>query len=195
MWEEGKKFLMDTSLIERMAIKGKSIKPLFAEQINDSYILAAYQGSLSEYDILIKYRQKEGNKWSRIRTPKHIHWAVDILIKMHADNQKTKRFLDFLIEAWQNTNGIKSAAQRITTLNIDNLLADCQDKIEEFSELGTKGEYSIKFLILLAKLLMVQEKTNLETAYMFRGLLNSLRKDDNIYQIVSAATYSGKGKG
>lgn len=47
--------------------------PLFIEQVNNKFIIATYQGSLSQYDILIKYRQKEKDKWSNIRTPKHIH--------------------------------------------------------------------------------------------------------------------------
>ena len=50
----------------------------------------------------------------------------------------------------------------------------------------------IKFLILLAKLLMVQEKTNLETAYMFKKLLNTLRQGEDIFRIVSSATHSGR---
>ena len=32
------------------------LRPLFAERVNGKYIIAAYQGSLSKYDILIKYR-------------------------------------------------------------------------------------------------------------------------------------------
>lgn len=69
--------------------------PLFATNINGEFILAAYQGTISEYDILIKYRKRIGGKWSRIRTPKHIHWTVDILIKMHSEKVKPKNFWIF----------------------------------------------------------------------------------------------------
>ncbi len=185
----------NTNLIDYMSIQHKTVKPLFAEEINGSYIIAVFKGSISEYDILIKYRQKGSKGWSRIRTPKHIHWAVDIMIKMHSDREKTKRFLDFLINVWEKTNGIKSIEQRDKLLNIENLLKDIGDETEEFSELGTKGEYSVKFLILLAELLMIQEKTNLETAYMFKNLLTALKKGDDIFRIVSAATHTGKRKG
>ena len=130
-----------------------------------------YQGEFSKYDILIKYRQKNKNKWSRIRTPKHIHWAVDILIKMHSDKEKTEQFLDFLIEVWDRTQPIKSDEERKRILSIEHLLETNREEIKKYEELGKKGEYSIKFLILLAKLLMLQEKTNLETAYMFKNLL------------------------
>ena len=84
-------------LLQFMSFKkeGEKIVPLFVSTVNEKFIIAVYQGSFSKYDILIKYRQKNKDKWSRIRTPKHIHWAVDILIKMHSDEEKTKQFLDF----------------------------------------------------------------------------------------------------
>ena len=46
-----------------------------------------------------------------------------------------------------------------------------------------------KFLILLAKLLMAQEKTNNNQAYMFRQLLEALKSHNNIFKIVSTATH------
>jgi hypothetical protein len=87
--------------------KGEKISPLFFTTINDRFIIGVYQGSISPYDILIKYRQRTNKGWSNIRTPKHIHWAVDILIKMHSDREKTHKFLDFLLKMWENTKPIK----------------------------------------------------------------------------------------
>ena len=54
-----------------MQSKGKVLLSSFP--VNGSYYIGIYQGSLSPYDVLIKYRQLENGKWSRIRTPKHIH--------------------------------------------------------------------------------------------------------------------------
>ncbi|OIP74907.1 MAG: hypothetical protein AUK06_02675 [Parcubacteria group bacterium CG2_30_36_18] len=174
--------------------KGKKSKiPLFASEVNGNFIIGVYQGSLSEYDILIKYRQKnKDKKWSRIKTPKHIHWAVDILIKMYSDRKQTQDFLDFLIETWNKTKPIKSKQDRKNLLSIKSLLENNSKEIDRYKKLEENGEYSIKFLILLAKLLMVQEKTNLETAYMFKKLLNTLRQGEDIFRIVSSATHSGR---
>lgn len=178
--------------------KGQTNTPLFVTMINDSFIIAVYQGSLSKYDILIKYRQKIKNeqkkdeRWSSIRTPKHIHWAVDILIKMHSDREKTKEFLDFLLTMWDNTEPIKSENERKNILNIEYLLEINKKEFKKYEALGTKGEYSIKFLILLARLLMLQEKTNLEGAYMFKNLLEALKAGDDIFKIVSIATHTGR---
>jgi hypothetical protein len=59
----------------------------------------------------------------------------------------------------------------------------------QYAALAQKGEYSVKFLILLAKLLMAQEKTNNNQAYMFRQLLEALKNHNNIFKIVSTATH------
>ena len=76
---------------------GQAVVPMAIFEVNGSYIIGVYQGSLSEFDILIKYRQKLGERWSRIRTPKHIHWAVDVLIKLKEDKEKKQKILEFLI--------------------------------------------------------------------------------------------------
>ncbi|MDI6803422.1 MAG: hypothetical protein QME58_06205 [Bacteroidota bacterium] len=169
---------------------GKTHNPLFIEQVNGKFIIAVYQGSLSKYDILIKYRQRENRKWSYIRTPKHIHWAVDILIKMHSNKESTKRFLKFLLKTWGKIKPLKSRKVRKKILSIENLLGKNVKEISKYKELGKKGEYSIKFLILLAKLLMIQEKTNMERAYFFNDLLTALYEGKDIFKIVSIATHN-----
>jgi hypothetical protein len=39
---------------------------------------------------------------------------------------------------------------------------------------------------------MAQEKTNMPDAYMFRKLLEALKRGDDIFSIVSLATHRGK---
>jgi hypothetical protein len=41
----------------------------------------------------------------------------------------------------------------------------------------------------VAKILMVQEKTNMEEAYMFKNLLDALKEGNDIFRIVSIATH------
>jgi hypothetical protein len=73
-------------------VKRQKIQPLSVLQVNNDYIVAIYKGQKSDADILIKYRQKlKTGKWSRIRTPKHIHWTVDILIKMFQNKELTEQ--------------------------------------------------------------------------------------------------------
>jgi hypothetical protein len=169
---------------------GQEHTPLKIFEVNGSYLLAIYQGSLSEYDLLIKYRQKEDDKWSRIRTPKHIHWAVDVLIKMSLEEDKTKEFLDFLIDYWENNVSPLTSEDERNSLLTDDLLNEVNNEAAQYTELSEKGEYSIKFLLLIAKLLMFQEKTNLDTAYMFKNLLEALKDGEDIFKIVSIATHN-----
>ncbi|MCB9174206.1 MAG: hypothetical protein H6589_06325 [Flavobacteriales bacterium] len=177
-----------------MIVKGTS--PLAVIQVNDSYILGIYQGSLSKFDLLLKYRQIDNSTksgWSRIRTPKHMHWAVDALIKMQHQKTETKKFISFLINMWDNNiEPIKSKKHRDEILNIDKLKKEINKEAKKYPKLAGKGEYSIKFLYLIAKLLMVQEKTNLSTAFMFRQLLEALKDNKDIFKIVSLATHNGR---
>lgn len=168
-------------------------KPLTVFQVNDSYILGVYQGRLSEFDLLLKFRQKDSTTksgWSRIRTPKHIHWAVDLLLKMNSEPIKTKEFLSFLLDYWNNkVEPIKTKNERDNLLS-NQLITEVNNEADNYLELANKGEYSVKFLILIAKLLMYQEKTNYPKAYMFKDLLAALESGEDIFKIVRIATHS-----
>lgn len=178
--------------LPHMSFRGS--EPLITIEINDTYILGVYQGTLSDYDLLLRYRQKDSSSksgWSRIRTPKHIHWAVDAIIKMNHNSDETKRFLNFLIDQWDNhINPLTSDIERSTLLNVELLKNEANLEAVKYPGLANKGEYSIKFLYLIAKLLMIQEKTNLSTAYMFRSLLKALEEHKDIYKIVAVATHN-----
>jgi len=176
--------------LPKMNFRKKGIEqvPIKAFQINESTIIAIYKGSLSPFDILIKYRQRLKNgKWSNIRTPKHIHWTVDILMKMQSYKDLTQEFLDFFIDIWNKTVPLKSEEER-QALDLKTLLNISAKEIDKFKELSKKGEYSIKFLILLAKLLMLQEKTNRADAYMFKRVLDGLKRGDDLFRVLSTAT-------
>lgn len=175
-----------------MSSRDGSEVPIAVFEVNGNFILGIYKGTFSKFDILIRYRQKINHSWSRIRTPKHIHWAVDILIKLHEDRKKTQQFLNFLLNIWQKTEPIPNEHSRKSSLKLDALLRDSKRAVEKYKELGKKGEYSIKFLILLAKLLMIQEKTNRKDAYMFRKLLEALETGRDIFSIVSIASHTSR---
>jgi hypothetical protein len=177
-------------ILPKMSFKKNKIEriPIKIFQVNDSTVIAIYKGALSPFDILIKYRQKSRDgKWSNIRTPKHIHWTVDILMKMQSYKKLTQEFLDFFIDIWNKTRPIKSEKER-QSLDLEELLNINKKEIEKFKELSKKGEYSVKFLILLAKLLMLQEKTNRADAYMFKRVLDGLREGRDLFRVLSTAS-------
>ena len=174
---------------QNISMECKGFELLATIPVNGTYILGIYKGGLSDYDILIKYRQKENDKWSRLRTPKHIHWAVDVLIKHYSEPNQTDKLLEHLLDIWSKSAPLKSEEERAQFLNSEALLKEVNEEAKVYPKLANKGEYSVKFLILIAKLLMVQEKTNREDAYMFKKLLESLKEHRNIFEIVSTATF------
>lgn len=177
--------------LPNMLSRGK--EPLAVFPVNGKYVLAVYKGKISEFDLLLKYRQRDDSKksgWSNIRTPKHIHWAVDVLLKMHSNEEETKRFLDFLTMVWDTqTVPLRTEVERRNLLDVDRLLTEVNIEALNYESLADKGEYSIKFLILIARLLMIQEKTNIETAFMFKQLIDALKAGQDIFKIISIATH------
>ena len=135
----------------------------------DNYILYVFQGTLSTFDIFLKY--KKGNL--RIRTPKHIHWAVDVLVKLQGQKRLTKN------DYFTLSNLVKNALKVI--------------KIEDYKKLDYYGEYPVDFLFVLMLLLSIQEKTNRIDAYMFGSIIDELLESNyDIFRIVSKAGYSGR---
>ncbi len=171
-----------------MISRGQS--PISVIPINGSYLLGVYPGSISKYDILLRYRQKIGDVWGNLRTPKHIHWAVDVMIKHYFEPGETDKLIDYLIGVWDNTSPIVTQRDLGSILNVEELLADVNKESSRYPKLADKGEYSVMFLILIAKLLMIQEKTNRHDAFMFRRLLEQLRAHKDIFKIVSTATFN-----
>jgi hypothetical protein len=169
----------------------KNLQLLKEFKINNSYIIGVYQGSISDLDMLIKYRQKSDNKWSYLRTPKHIHWTVDILIKMYNDRESLSSFVSFLEDIWDSVTQHTTNESRRDFLSRE-LQSENQEIIEGFQRFNSHGEYSIRFLLVLAKLLMQQEKNNLSSAYMFKNLLEKLKSGEDLFSILSVATHNSR---
>ena len=112
-----------------------------------------------------------------------------MLIKHYSEPHETDLLLDSLLKQWEQTVPLESKEDQERLLSPERLLADVNDEAGKYNKLAGKGEYSVKFLILIAKLLMVQEKTNRHDAYMFKNLLEKLKEHRNIFEIVSTATF------
>ncbi len=64
--------------------------------------------------------------------------------------------------------------------------------LRKFKKLNEYGEYSVEFISCVLELLMIQEKTGLATAFMFKKVLDAIYEDKDIFSIVSAAGYKGR---
>lgn len=151
------------------------------------YIIYVFQGKLSKHDIVIKY-QKEG---SRVRTPKHIHWVVDVLMKMQGNEALAKRYLLAIQTCWNTCQPLKNNDYETLKALIQN--GETAINIEQFTTLNQYGEYDVGFLYVLMELLAVQEKTNRSDAYMFGNIIEELLKTNrDIFKIISTAGFDGR---
>lgn len=149
------------------------------------YIIYIFPGALSANDILIKYSKNNG----RLRTPKHIHWVADLLMKIQADKKLTRLFIEILQIVW---NKVKPLRER-TFESIKDALDDDAIDLNKYKMINMYGEYPVEFLYILIKLLAIQEKSNRSDAYMFSQIINSLLEDKlDIFSIVSKAGYNGR---
>ena len=162
-------------------------KKAIIEFVFMDYIIYVFQGNLSQFDIVIKYK-KDGK---RIRTPKHIHWVVDILMKMQGNEALTKRYLVSIQNCW-------NTCVPLTNNDFDTLKSLIEDgesdiEIEQYFALNAFGEYDVEFLYVLMELLAVQEKTNRADAYMFGNIIEELLETDrDIFKIISTAGFGGR---
>ncbi len=166
---------------------GEESRTAIIEFIFSNYIIYAFQGNISDLDILIKYK-KDG---TRIRTPKHIHWVVDILMKMQGDEVLTKKYLRAIQNCWNAC----APLTRNDYVTLKELVekGEREIDIEQYFALNTYGEYDVDFLYVLMELLAVQEKTNRADAYMFGNIIEELLDTDrDIFKIISTAGFGGR---
>ena len=167
--------------------KGERHESFKEFRLRDGTVIGVFQGTYGEkpdLDILIKYVEPG----KRIRTPQHIHWAIDLLIKKEHNTPLTRKFLGFLLEVWNQTLPFATKKEQQSC----DLHFSSDEKLNEFSELDDYGEYSVEFIAKTMELMMIEEKTGREGAFMFRDVLESLLAGKDIFTIVSTARYNGR---
>jgi hypothetical protein len=150
-------------------------------------VIGVFQGSRGKnpsLDIIVRY--KEPGK--QIRTPKHLHWAIDLLIKKEHEPRLTKMFVCYLLSMWDKIAPFRSKAEQQKC----QLKYSGDEYLSMFYELNKYGEYSVEFIAKVMELIMIQEKTGLATAFMFKGVLESIYKDKDIFSIVASAGFNGR---
>ena len=83
--------------------------------------LYVFPGVLSQNDIWIKFKDYNA-RGSHIRTPRHIHWTVDILIKKFGNRNLTDAYLNDMLVRWMQITPLPNR----TMQTIRNNLVSCQ---------------------------------------------------------------------
>lgn len=137
-----------------------------------------------ELDIVVRYKD---NKSSRLRTPKHIHWVIDLLIKKEHNRVLTLSFFAYLNDMYDKIERFKDREeQQRCDLEIGN-----EKNLKKFEELDQYWEYSIYFIATLIELFIRMEK-NHPNPFIFRDLMAALIQEKDIFYIVSKATHNWK---
>lgn len=158
-------------------------------KLSDGTIIGVFQGNRGEkpeLDIKICYKDRftRGNK----RTPKHIHWVIDILIKKQYNKELTLDFVKYLRDMWENVEPFHTKADQQKC----ELTQTTSEKLKKFEKLNKYGEHSVEFIGHLIELMMRMEKTGLARAYVFKDLLDTILEEKDIFTIVSKATQTGR---
>ena len=172
--------------------KGEPKKPrkysLKEIKLKDGTVIGVFEGDRGanpDHDILIKYKE-EGK---RIRTPKHIHWIIDLLIKKEHNKELTLEFMKYLRDMYDKVDAFQSKEDRAEC----ELTETTNEKLEKFNELNNYGEYKIEFIGHLIELMIKMEKNTPpeKPARVFRELMDSIINEKEIFVVVSKATQNG----
>jgi hypothetical protein len=166
----------------------KAITSILDIDFKNGLWLYVFPGRLSQNDLWVKFRN-ENIPRSTIRTPKHIHWAVDILIKKFGKQNLTDAFLNDMLTRWGQITPLPDRKMQ-TVMN--NLTCSRNNQfLIQYQQLNHYGFFDIEFLTHLMELLMLQEKTNNPQAYMFKNVVGDLLSSNDLYKILSTAGYRG----
>ena len=174
----------------RFKREGKEHTSIKEIKLNDGTIIGVFEGNRGanpDHDILIKY-QEQGK---RLRTPKHIHWVIDLLIKKEHNKELTLKFMKYLRDMYDNVGAFTSKEDRIKC----ELKETTEEKLKQFEELNNYGEYKVDFVGHLIELMIKMEKNTPpeKPAKVFRELMDAMIQEKEIFVVVSKATQTRRG--
>lgn len=112
--------------------KRRTEKSIIDIKVNNSYTIYVFKGSLSPNDIVVQYSKDSG----RARTPKHIHWVIDMLLKEQKNHNDVITFIKCMQKTWDEIVGLKSNDY----ITLKDTLLTYKNKVDkEISKLTLEG--------------------------------------------------------
>lgn len=149
------------------------------------YVLQGSYGERPDLDIKVKY-------WDNLcktkggRTPKHVDWVIDILLKKEHNAELTLEFVKYLLDNYDRIQPFRTKEEQQQC----ELEYTRSDELDRFQTLNEYGQFSVEFLGCVMELLSKEEKAS-SKAHMFRDLLQTLYETNDIFAITNAASYRG----
>lgn len=167
---------------KREGVEHNSIKEIC---LNDGTIIWVFEGNRGanpNHDILIRYKEQG----KRLRTPKHIHWVIDLLIKKEHNRELTLKFMKYLRGLYDTVGAFKSKKDRAKC----ELKETTPQKLKPFNKLNNYGEYKVDFIAHLIELMIRMEKNMPpeNPARVFKELMDAMIQEKEIFVVVSKAT-------
>ncbi len=172
-------------MVLKCSVEGNHLFAFKEFHLKNGTVIGVFQGSYGnnpDLDIIVKYQERG----KRIRTPKHIHWAIDLLIKKEHRPELVKALVNYLIAMWDKVEPFSTKADQQKC----ELLFTNPENLAPFKELDNYGEYPVEFIGRVIELMMLEEKTGNREAFMFKGVLEAIRDDKEIFEIVSRASFT-----
>lgn len=112
--------------------KRRTEKSIMDIEVNDSYTIYVFKDSLSPNDIVVQYSKNS----RRARTPKHIHWVIDMLLKEQKNHSDVITFIKCMQKTWDEIVGLESNDY----ITLKNTLLKCKSKVDkEIAKLTLEG--------------------------------------------------------
>lgn len=154
--------------------------------MSDGTLLGIFQGDRGdnpELDFVLRFLSSGAR--SRLRTPKNIHWVVDLLIRGKHKHDEAKALVEALIDCYENSKRFTSVRAR------SNFVPQAAQRIaRKFAHLDEEGLMPVDFVAHLVELFSICEKASPRDRKMFRDLLDILRRyfegTKDYYQVLNA---------
>ncbi|MFH2110534.1 MAG: hypothetical protein ABIJ47_04655, partial [Candidatus Bathyarchaeota archaeon] len=98
--------------------RGEEFTSILDIKFDNNLFIYVFPGRITKNDIWIKFRDFNVAT-TRIRTPRHIHWVVDLLIKKDKENSLSSQFLYSMLDRWKS---IKPLSDRKYDTVLENLV-------------------------------------------------------------------------
>ena len=157
---------------------GRNAERLVLHVTKDDVEIAVSPGVKSQFDFRVSYRDRRLS--NRFRTPRHVHWVIDLYLKREHEPRLVARFLEHLLGMTKRVEPLTSWPPGFQFFSGSGA--------SRFASLDPYGEYSTEFLLAVIELIMIQERTNYPNGTMNARLLRSFLEGDDIFAVVSTAT-------
>lgn len=167
--------------------KGEEHESISVFTTSDGTLIGIFQGSKGdnpELDFIVKFLSP-GRK-QRLRTPKNIHWVVDLLIRGNSNRNEAAALVDSLIDCYERSQPFSSVHARAQYAP-----EEARKIANQFAHLKDEGLLPVDFVSMVIELFSICEKASPREKKMFRELLRTMKcyfeGTKDYYQVLNAS--------